>query len=180
MFAAFHLHWVKLIAMKKFTILLLSCLCTIAMQAQEDTSLQQYTGVYKFPDGSVVPSVEIVLVNGALSANSSMGSAPLEKISRDTFNLPTYNGMIYFTRTAGKITGLKVETQEVVLEGKKDGLEGFGLLAASFQKTSDCLNLKTNRNPSTLIYTGVFLQEKNWSGWIAGQARLLSIAHSSV
>jgi hypothetical protein len=87
----------------------------------QDSTLNEYVGTYKFPEGSVVLSVEIKIENGALVANSSAGSSALEKLSKDTFNLVAYNGMVYFTRDADKeVNGVKIEVQDTVLEGKKE------------------------------------------------------------
>jgi hypothetical protein len=109
--------------MKKLSCFIILVCALVSVHAQEDTTLKQYTGTYKFPDGSIVPSVEITLNNGLLTANSQMGPAGLEKISKDTFSLPAYNGMIYFTRDANnKVNGLRVEAQDVILEGKKEGM----------------------------------------------------------
>jgi len=48
----------------------------------------------------------------------------MEKISKDTFNLVTYNGKVYFTRdTAKKINGIKIEVEDTILEGKKESLD---------------------------------------------------------
>lgn len=88
----------------------------------KDSALIEYKGVYRFPDGSVVTSVEITVDNGSLVASSTMGSATLEKITKDTFNLTVYNGTVYFTRnTDGKVDGIKILVQDIVLEGKKEG-----------------------------------------------------------
>lgn len=108
--------------MKKLICFLFIAGCFICLHAQEDTLLQQYKGVYKFPEGSIVTSVEISIENGILVANSSMGTAALEKISKDTFSLPTYNGMVYFTRNAEtKVDGIRIVVQDIILEGKKEG-----------------------------------------------------------
>ena len=111
--------------MKKFICLLIIVSIAISLNAQTDTSLQQYTGIYKFPEGSVIPSVEIKMENGGLMATSQMGSAALERISKDTFNLLTYNGTVFFTRDAdSKVNGIHIEVQDIILEGKKDS-SGF-------------------------------------------------------
>jgi hypothetical protein len=112
--------YTKFTNMRKLTWLTFFFFCSVAVFAQQDTSLQEYTGVYKFPDGSVVASVEIVVNNGSLLAKSSLGDAPMEKITKDTFSFPTYNGMGYFVRTAGKVTGIHIEAQDTILDGKKD------------------------------------------------------------
>ena len=54
-------------------------------------------------------------------ANSSAGASVLEKISKDTFNLVAYSGTVYFHRdTENKIDSIKIEAQDVLLEGKKE------------------------------------------------------------
>src|SRR5947207_3925448 len=75
-------------------------ICLVYVQAQADTSLKQYAGTYKFPEGSVVPSVEVTTENGGLMISSAQGSSPLERISKDTFNLVAYSGKVYFLRNA--------------------------------------------------------------------------------
>jgi hypothetical protein len=102
-----------------FFLLLMTTVC-ISVNAQDDP-LKEYVGVYKFPDGSVIPSVEIKLENGVLVGYSTMGSAALEKIAKDTFSITTYNGMAYFTRNADNaVNGVRIEVQDLILEGKKE------------------------------------------------------------
>ncbi|MBP6432107.1 MAG: hypothetical protein KA319_10090 [Ferruginibacter sp.] len=103
--------------MKKILFVITLCLFSgIALYAQD--SLKQYVGKYKFPDGSVVPEIEVVLDNGALDFNSIMGSTPVEKTKNDEFSIPQYNGTATFIRNeAKKIVGLKIEAQGTVLEG---------------------------------------------------------------
>lgn len=89
--------------------------------AQADTSLHEYKGVYKFPEGSATPSVEISIQNGSLYANSSIGSATLTRIAKDTFSIPEHNGMAYFSRNGdGKVKGIRVEVGDLLLEGDKE------------------------------------------------------------
>jgi hypothetical protein len=107
--------------MKKFVCLLMTAFVGMNLLAQTDTSLQQYTGVYKFPEGSAVTSVEIKIENGGLMATSTAGSSVLERISKDTFNLVSYSGTVYFTRDAEKkVNGIRIEVQDTILEGKKE------------------------------------------------------------
>jgi hypothetical protein len=103
--------------MKKILFVITLCLFSgIALYAQD--SLKQYVGKYKFPEGSVVPEIEVVLDNGALSFNSMMGNTPVEKTKGDEFSIPQYNGTATFIRNeAKKIVGLKIEAQGTVLEG---------------------------------------------------------------
>ncbi|HEX2535048.1 MAG TPA: DUF3471 domain-containing protein [Chitinophagaceae bacterium] len=106
--------------MKKFFSLLLLLNAVLFASAQSDTALSVYTGTYTFPEGSATPSVEITLRDGALFANSSIGTATMTKVSRDTFSLPEHNGMAYFSRNAeGKVVRIKVEVGDLLLIGDK-------------------------------------------------------------
>jgi hypothetical protein len=61
------------------------------------------------------------LENGVLIGYSQMGSAALDKIGKDTFSVTTYNGMAYFSRNSDNaITGVRIEVQDLILEGKKE------------------------------------------------------------
>ena len=57
----------------------------------EDT-LQQYTGKYKFPEGSAVTEVVVTLENGVLTGSSASGSSELKKMQGDTFEVVAYSG----------------------------------------------------------------------------------------
>ena len=106
--------------MQKLLLSLVICSVTLVSQAQ-DTTLNQYKGKFKFPDGSMVPEVEITLSENVLTITAVLGSASMEKVSKDTFTIPSYgNAMVYFGRdTDGKITTIKIDTGGDVLEGKK-------------------------------------------------------------
>jgi hypothetical protein len=109
--------------MKKFALSLFAIAGFIFLNAQ-DTTLNEYTGTYKFPEGGPVTSVDVKIENGALVASSAAGSSPMEKISRDTFSLVTYNGTVYFTRdSTKKINGIKIQVEETILEGKKESID---------------------------------------------------------
>ena len=108
--------------MKKLLCLLMSAFVLLSAKAQDD--LKEYVGTYRFPDGSTIPTVDIKLDGAILIASSPAGSSPLEKLSRDTFSIVNYNGMMYFIRNAEKqVVGMKFEVQDVVQEGKKDGID---------------------------------------------------------
>ena len=140
-------------------------ICFAYVQAQADTSLKQYTGVYKFPEGSVVPTVEVTIENGSLTASSAQGSSPLERISKDTFNLVTYSGKVYFLRNAeSKIDSIRIEVQDVILEGKKDSSTIGGIIEELILKTEKyyyCVNEKSRISvkdislcsPETIFFT---------------------------
>lgn len=68
--------------MKKIILSLLLGLGFVSANSQTD-SLSQYTGKYVFPDGSVVPSVDVTLSDGALSMSSAAGSSGLTQLGVD-------------------------------------------------------------------------------------------------
>lgn len=106
--------------MRKIFALILCTLSTCLAMAQ-DSTLQEYKGVYKFPEGSATPQVEISIQDGALFASSTIGSAAFTKVSKDTFSIPEHNGMAFFYRSPeGKVNKIKIEVADLILEGDKD------------------------------------------------------------
>ena len=92
----------------------------VAVHAQ-DTTLQQYTGKYKFPDGSVVTEINVTIEGGVLTSNTSAGTSVLEKLATDTFSVVSFQGTAVFTRDANKkVTGVIVAAMGYHLEGTKD------------------------------------------------------------
>jgi hypothetical protein len=86
-----------------------------------DSTLQEYTGKYKFPDGSVVTEVTVVIENGVLIAQTAIGNSELKKTeSKDVFDIVAYAGVATYKRnTEGKISAVRVQVQDVDLEGTK-------------------------------------------------------------
>ena len=126
--------------MKKIFSFLLLSFVFISVNAQDDP-LKEYVGVYKFPEGSVIPSVEVKLENGVLVGYSQMGSAALEKIAKDTFSITTYNGMAYFSRNADNaVSGVRIEVQDLILEGKKE-IGGLVLLNRRLSKVTKVISV---------------------------------------
>lgn len=103
--------------MKKIIALLIICIFSgVALYAQD--SLKTYVGKYKFPEGSVVAEIEVIIENGALVFKSSMGNTAVERNNGDEFSIPAYSGTATFTRNdAKKITGLHIEAGGTVLDG---------------------------------------------------------------
>ncbi len=130
--------------MKKLLTILFSLSAFSFLNAQ-DSTLNEYVGMYLFPEGSVVTSVEIKIENGGLMANSSQGSSALEKISKDTFNLVAYNGLVSFHRDGeSKIDSIRIEVQDVILEGRKDTSAAASLSVIEIKRDySECLNEKS-------------------------------------
>ncbi|HEV7782795.1 MAG TPA: hypothetical protein VGO58_16080 [Chitinophagaceae bacterium] len=105
--------------MKKLflSIVLLAGFYTI--QAQTD-SLKQYTGKYKFPDGSPVTEITITIENGLLMAGSAMGTTEFKPTGTpDVFEIVAYNGTATFKKKEGKVTGLQIQVGDINMEGEK-------------------------------------------------------------
>ncbi|MBI5856283.1 MAG: hypothetical protein HZB42_01430 [Sphingobacteriales bacterium] len=105
--------------MKKIMLSLFLAACFFAANSQTD-SLTQYTGKYVFPDGSVVPSVDVALSEGALSMSSAAGSSPLTQLGLDSFEIVQFTGTAVFRRGEDKtINAVHIEAMGYVLDGQK-------------------------------------------------------------
>jgi hypothetical protein len=106
--------------MKK--ILLLSTLLLgvfISIQAQ-DTTLTQFTGKFKFAEGSPVQEVVINADNGALVAVSAMGTFVLQKTGEDQFFIAEFQAPVVYKRDSNKkVVGLAINANGMVLEAVK-------------------------------------------------------------
>lgn len=112
--------------MRKFFLLLFVLSGSIITNAQQapttpaTDSLKEYIGKYVFPDGSEVPEIKVALENGILMGSSSQGSSELKRIEKDLFEVVAYSGKATFKRDEkGKVTGLYVEIDNLILDGKK-------------------------------------------------------------
>ena len=108
--------------MKKIPILICFLIVTklAVAQAPED-SLREYIGIYKFPPGSEMVSLEITVVNGGLFGSTNMGSGSLVRVNKDTFSIPEHNGIAYFSRNAEKkVVRIHLEVGELILDGEKE------------------------------------------------------------
>lgn len=105
--------------MKKAFLSLFIVFGFLAANAQTD-SLQQYTGKYKFPDGSPVSEITTTVENGLLMASSPMGSTEFKPTSTpDVFEIVAYGGTATFKRKEGKVTGVQIQVGDVNIEGEK-------------------------------------------------------------
>lgn len=105
--------------MKYFFLSLVACISFLSVNAQSD-SLQQYTGKYKFPDGSPVTEITVTLESEVLNANSAMGSSELKKTEGDVFEIVAYGGTATFKRnTDNKISGVQILVGDINMEGTK-------------------------------------------------------------
>ncbi|HLG40184.1 MAG TPA: DUF3471 domain-containing protein [Chitinophagaceae bacterium] len=93
---------------------------TINAQTSPADSLKEYTGKYKFPDGTPFPEVTITLENGTLTATSVAGSAELKRREGDVFDILSFGGTATFKRNdEKKITKLQVQVNDLDVEGEK-------------------------------------------------------------
>lgn len=112
--------------MKIFFLFLMLVITTTILHAQTPSqdSLKEYTGKYKFPEGSTITEVTVTLDNGILYGSSDMGSSELRRIVKDTFEVVAYGGMATFKRdSSGKVSGVHIVVGDTNIEGeKKDSL----------------------------------------------------------
>lgn len=111
--------------MKKVIFLSAFLLAVGSVFAQsKDTALASYVGKYSFPEGSFVTAAEISMQENALSVSSSQGGSVLEKQGVDTFTLKEFEGsrMVFFRNKEGKVARIKVEINDILLEGNKEGV----------------------------------------------------------
>jgi hypothetical protein len=109
--------------MKKIAFSILSSLIIICVSAQTDPPkppLEDFVGKYVFPEGSVVPDVDVVLSGSALTMTSAAGSSVLNELGRDSFQIVEFNGIAVFKRGEDKkVNGVHIEAQGYVLDGQK-------------------------------------------------------------
>jgi hypothetical protein len=106
--------------MKKIILLALAIgsFALVNAQTSPADSLKEYTGKYKFPEGTPFPEVSISVENGTLSASSSAGTAELKRRDGDTFDILSYGGVAIFKRDESKkIKKLQVQISDLDVEG---------------------------------------------------------------
>lgn len=91
-----------------------------AQQTPQTDSLTEYTGKYKFPEGSEVTEIKVGIENGILWAYSDKGNSELKKIEKDVFEVVQYTGTATFKRDVnGKINLLHIEVGDLIMDGTK-------------------------------------------------------------
>jgi hypothetical protein len=108
--------------MKKF--LLAACLWTgaaaVNAQTPSEPPLEDYTGKYVFPEGSVVPEVDVTITDGALFMTSVAGSSVCTRLSVDSFQIVEFSGIAFFKRGDDKkVNAVHIEAMGYVLDGQK-------------------------------------------------------------
>jgi len=90
----------------------------------KDTTLQDFVGKYKFPEGSIVAEVSVSMEGEGLVMGSSIGTSTLVKIGEDLFSITAYDGSAQFKRdTNKKVIGVSINAGGYALEGtKSDGI----------------------------------------------------------
>lgn len=113
--------------MKKMLMLCLLIGSAVFVQAQsKDSTLNDFVGKYKFPDGSIVTEVVVSMEGEGLIMGSSVGNSTLVKTGEDLFSITAYDGTAQFKRDANKkVIGVNINAGGYVLEGTKS--EGIAL-----------------------------------------------------
>lgn len=118
--------------MKKIGLLLFAITTVYCMNAQ-DTTLQQYTGKYIFPEGGPVPDVEVVLSGESLSMTSSAGNSTLVKLGVDSFQIVEFSGTSVFKRGEDKkVNAVHIEAMGYVMDGQKQS-SGLWIFTAYYR-----------------------------------------------
>ena len=119
--------------MTKFLFLIFAITSTFILSAQQSPktdSLKEYTGKYKFPEGSEVTEVKVVVENGLLWAQSDKGNSELRRIEKDVFEVVVYSGTATFKRDdKGKINGLHIEVGDLIMDGTKSDEDSHHVLS---------------------------------------------------
>lgn len=103
--------------------LLLSSITWVHAQSK-DSTLQDFIGKYKFPEGSIVAEVTVSAEGEGLVMGSSIGTSALVKIGDDLFSITAYDGSAQFKRdTNKKVIGVSINAGGYALEGtRSDGI----------------------------------------------------------
>ncbi len=88
---------------------------------KEGNAMEEFTGTFKFEQGSPVEKVNVVLKEGKLYGSSDQGSAELKPTTeKDKFELVGFDGTAIFKRdSGGKVSGLELNVQGNNLKASK-------------------------------------------------------------
>ena len=87
----------------------------------DSTEFKDYYGSYKMADNPMVEKMKVFFKEGALYGMAS--GYPETKLTRkkdDEFEESSFGAIITFTRTDGKVTGIKVAVQGQELTGSRE------------------------------------------------------------
>lgn len=110
--------------MKKTLFSVITFFFIITLNAQTEPTpkppLEDFVGKYVFPDGSVVPEVDVILSGNALSMSSTAGTSALAEMGIDSFQIIEFSGIAVFKRGDDKkVNGVHIEAMGYVLDGQK-------------------------------------------------------------
>ncbi len=107
--------------MKKLLFSFLFSACILPAFSQTD-SLEQYTGKYRFADGSPVSEISLLIEEGKLMATSSAGNSEFRKTeTKDVFDVVAFGGTATFRRNEeGSVIAVRIQVQDMDLEGTKE------------------------------------------------------------
>ena len=109
--------------MKKIISIVFASLFVLILNAQTDQPkppLEDFVGKYVFPDGSVVPDVDVTLSGTALTMASSAGTSALVELGIDSFQIVEFSGTAVFKRGEDKkVNAVHIEAAGYVLDGQK-------------------------------------------------------------
>ena len=108
--------------MKKLILSLLAFLPIIVINAQTSPKppLEDFVGKYAFPDGSVVPEVDVSLSDKVLTMSSTAGTSVLTELGVDSFQIVEFSGIAIFKRGDDKkVNAVHIEAGGYVLDGQK-------------------------------------------------------------
>ncbi len=130
--------------MKKLMMLCLLLGTAFFVQAQtKDSTLNDFVGKYKFPDGSIVTEVTVSMEGEGLVMGSSVGNSALVKTGEDQFSITAFEGTAQFKRDANKkVIGVNINAGGYVLEGTKSEGVALNLASAIFVKRQSFFQLK--------------------------------------
>jgi hypothetical protein len=116
--------------MKKIILSILASLFIVATNAQSDPAPkpapEDYVGKYIFPEGSVVPDVDVTLSGGALSMTSAAGASSLVELGIDSFQIIEFSGIAVFKRGEDKkVNSVHIEAGGYVMDGQKKSDGGW-------------------------------------------------------
>ena len=87
----------------------------------DSTEFNDYYGSYKMADNQMVEKMKVYFKDGSLQGEA-IGYPPTKMTRKkdDEFEETSFGAMITFTRTDGKVTGIKVAVQGQELIGTKE------------------------------------------------------------
>ena len=109
--------------MKRILFSFIACMVVISVNAQTEPQkppLEDFVGKYVFPDGSVVPEVDVTLSDNALTMSSTAGTSVLTELGIDSFQIVEFSGIAVFKRGDDKkVNAVHIEAMGYILDGQK-------------------------------------------------------------